>query len=231
MNDDLLPPELVLDEPPWSEQELDALAAEAEAGYDVERMRTRELAGTEQAQWAMAELARLRGLLGELKVQSDAWTARITKWYEDSTHPLKGRAAFLEDRLEHYALAMRERFDTATVKLPSGEVTTRKSAAKVVSTDDDAVIAWLKDNATQLDFDDCVRTTYELRISEVRKHVSPHVAVDDDGVVTGYVFMYDHPDHVGLNQASDLFVVPGLAIEDEKLTPKVTPASARELTP
>ena len=208
---DEMPPELVLDEPPWSDEELDIATGPGASAAEVERFAQIELVGTEQAQWAMATLARLTRLRDELKAQADAWHARIDAWYASADHPLAGRAAFIDDRLQRYGLAVRERSHVATVSLPSGAVQTRKRGEHVVSDDDDVVVAFLhglldSGEITRLEFDDAVKTTESLRISELRKLVR---------IVT-----------VGENQLvlfGDDQVVPGVHVEAEAVTATVKP--------
>jgi len=178
MTSELLPPEL-LGDAPWNDHELDAIV-EAGDVPAVQPLRDRELATSEQAAWALAEVARLAEAQADVARQADAWRDRISEWEQSQSRPLAGRSAFLSGRLERYALAVRERFGDKTLRLPSGDVkTTAHSASVVIDGDEKLLAAWLHPRLSDAEWEKVANVSVSLRISELRKLVV--VATDEDG--------------------------------------------------
>lgn len=250
MPDDLLPASFFGDAV-WTDDELDVVAR-AENGdpldddVDVLPYYQRELTGREHASWAMAEVARLERGRADLADQAIAWKARIDAWYRDLDRPMSGRQAFLVDRLKRYAIATRELDGSASLHLPSGDITTRRAKQPSIVLDDtndvaeSLVLTWASETFGEDDYDDVVKTVTSLRISELRKRcVIVTVGGGDDVrrlvVLAGTV-------HVGEDGTPfdsdgepidniDAFVVPGVAIEDPETTATVKPLATTPALP
>ncbi len=202
---DLLPPELLTDDAPWTDAELTDLV-DPEA-FVPEPLRERGLEHDEHAAWALATVAKLNERLRDLNDQADAYRQRITDWQLDQSRPLAARAAFLAERLERYALAVRDRDGTKTLRLPSGDVKTTSHAAKVVIDDEQLLAAWLHERLSDLEWEDVANVSVSLRVSELRKLVA---------VMNDTVLLREEP-------------VPYVRVEDASVTAKVTAAPGERI--
>lgn len=178
--DELLPPELLSDAP-WSEAELDALLDPEAVPSASLASRQRELDHAEQAAWAMAQVAKLDRRIQEINDQADAYIDRILTWRDELRTPLERRAAFFTERLEHYALAVRQREGIKTLLLPSGDVSTTSRQAKVeVNGDEKLLLAWLHPRLTDAEWEAVANVSVSLRISELRKLLVIATTPDDN---------------------------------------------------
>lgn len=170
MTDDLLPAELALPAGapvPIPEDELDRVA-------QGERLPLAELADKSEAEWVMRRLAGLLRFIDAQRAQRDAWKERVDDWYAETAGPAERRALYLEDTLKRFAVAERlANPRAATQKVPSGEVWTRSDKTpRVVIDNEDQVLTWLKDTIIDVGlFDTIVRTSYDVRVSELAKVV------------------------------------------------------------
>lgn len=160
--DDLLPPELALDDDPGP-----LSTADLDNGW---------VDDDERAEWAMRVLVGAQTRIIDATLQRDRWIARITRWYDDTTAADRNRVGHLTGILERYAIAVRERDGRKSVKLPSGDIETRcPTEPRVEITDPKAVLVWAKDTDAA-----CVKTVEEVLVSQLRPLVKI-VPLTDDG--------------------------------------------------
>ncbi len=126
-----------------------------------ERIQSWRIDGTGSAAWAMAHVAQAEAALseftdlavvwyGRIDEQRDAAKAVIDEWLVKETAPLRRTLNYFTGQLERWALDQREADPRKkSVTLPSGKVQTTAKSAKVVVTDEDAVIEWAKANAPE----------------------------------------------------------------------------------
>jgi hypothetical protein len=123
----------------------------------------------DQAEWAMSKLAQAKNNLSDLKRQLREYVDRVTSWHRRAAAGPSADATFFEAQLMVYAWVQRAatRGQTKTVKLPSGEVGTRKPGEpEAVIVDPQAVVEWALLHAP-----DIVKTTHEVLVTELRKAV------------------------------------------------------------
>lgn len=137
MQSDLLPPELAVDSPPFSDDDLaayfdhfdsgggslDEVDADPSAYRDdlqallpVHRWRVTD---DEGADWAGRKLARSTENLKRLAEQRDAYVRRITDWFAEVSRVDARTIAKMEALLEDYGARIREAGGPATLTLPS----------------------------------------------------------------------------------------------------------------
>lgn len=129
------------------------------------------------AEWAMGKLAEARSQRAVLDQQRDEYVARARQWHERVTVGPDRQAAFFEAHLMDYAWRRRSESagESMTVKLPSGEIATRKAPEpRVDIVDQKAVCEWARRWVP-----DAVTTTHKVNVTDLR----PHVRIDDETVV------------------------------------------------
>lgn len=151
-----LPSELALDDEPLDDEQIDSALAElaglaaahdevravVEQREDVAPVVRWAITDDGLAEWAMRKLAAINRRTAELERQRDEWAMRIRYWFEHATGALGRRAEFFAGHLERYALDQRKITGEMTLRLPSGNVATRKVPPKVVVSDEAAFRAW-----------------------------------------------------------------------------------------
>lgn len=161
----LLPPELAVDSPPLTDDDLATYFAVMDAGpnagmshtgqEDPEMAEAVELGAVvhgwrveadDQAEWALRKLALANEELRRLAEQAQEWQARIGAWFQQAAHTHQRTAAYMEERLADYALRLREVGGPATLQLPSGTIKTTEQKPKV-EVADDALLARMLDEA------------------------------------------------------------------------------------
>lgn len=151
------------------------------------------------AEWALRKLARAEAHLDEIHLQAEEWTRRITEWAADVKAGPERDAAFFRAHLEWWARRRRDEDpDAKSVRLPSGEVSTRETRAAVEIADPAAVLAWARDR-----YPDLVRVREDVQVSTLRGAV----AISDDGHVRTS------------NEAGD--EVPGVAVRPASISVSV----------
>ena len=135
-----------------------------------ERAQAWRIDGTGSAAWAMAHVARADAALTDLTAQAEDWYGRIDAWLVRESAPLRRTKDYFEAQLERYALDRREADPKAkSLTLPDGKVSTTAKGAKVVVTDEDAVLDWAVDHAP-----DAIKLEAKLRLTELRQCVKAH---------------------------------------------------------
>jgi hypothetical protein len=171
--EDLLPPDLALDEPPLTDDEVERLV-EAIAMDDRPQSPWRiEDDGT--AEWAMRKLARERRALDGVADQAHEWTARIDAWASSASAPVERRIRWWEGHLEDYARRQREE-GRLTVSLPSGKVRTSNVPASVKVADEAQVLASLPDEVRELVVKESVRLRDLQAATAVARTATLHLA-------------------------------------------------------
>ena len=138
--------------PPWIEGEQPVESLEAQRW---------EITGIRSAEWAMARAAQYDARLAEIDAEADHWRRMIDDWVDRQSREARRSSEFFHGHLERFALAQREATGEATLRLPSGEVRTRKGQGRFVVTDEDAALCWAPDEATRR----------RLLVSKVKDHV------------------------------------------------------------
>lgn len=137
-----------------------------------ERAQAWRIDGTGSAAWAMAHVARAEAALDDLTAQAVEWYGRIDAWLVHESAPHRRTKEFFEGQLQRYALDRREADPKArTLTLPDGKVSTTAKGAKVIVTDEDAVLAWARINAPEAVKKKEVTT---LGLTELRAYVKAH---------------------------------------------------------
>ena len=210
-----IPAEVFYDEaPPLSDEDLDQLFAAVEHLADgdadvVEEVAFHEamsvLAGPDDlpstphaqatarwevtddtAAWAAAKYAEASVTLDQLAVQAEEWRARIEHWFRQASRRHARTAAFMEQRLEQYALRVREDGGPATIPLPAATLRTTVRKPSVIVEDDDAVAAWADSVPAgvleeMLDGVELVHRTVKVAVVPLRKLV--RVQEEPDGAM------------------------------------------------
>jgi phage host-nuclease inhibitor protein Gam len=152
---------------------------------EPEQLETGWLDDDRRAEWAMRRLRELDQTMTDLDAQADVWISEIREWLHERITPSQNEAQRLTDALLRYALAVRERDDRKTVKLPSGTLTTRQASEPTVkATDDKALLAWCEEHLSEHVREDVVKEVKSVRISELRKQLVVHETDDGDLYVT-----------------------------------------------
>jgi phage host-nuclease inhibitor protein Gam len=179
--EDLLPPDLALDEPPLTDEEVERFIS-ARVEYEnapadallppAPRWRIEDDGA---AEWAMRKLARERQAFEDAHDQALAWCARIDKWWESTSAPLVRRIRWWEGHLEDYARRQREA-GRKTVSLPSGKVSTRPVPASVKVADEAQVLAGLPAEVRKLVVKESVRLRELQAATAVARTATVHLA-------------------------------------------------------
>lgn len=121
---DLIPPE-----------DLEPLPPEVEAW---------EVHDTGAAEWAMRLLAAYNAEGQAIIDQAALYQEQINLWERHELARIVRKAEFFKGHLERFGLDWRDNTGRPTLSLPSGEVKTTKSPARIKITDEDAVLAWAR---------------------------------------------------------------------------------------
>lgn len=167
--DDPLPPELAVDEEPLSEPAIDFHAGVG--AEEAEPLRPRwDVADDDVAEWALRKLGNAQRAEAQLRTQRDAWTDRISHWFDQASRPHAQRAAFFEGALKDYLRRRREADPKLnSIPLPSGRVASKAEPAKVVVAHEATVLDWIEDVLDREQRETVVRR--EVKVSELRKLV------------------------------------------------------------
>lgn len=175
MPTDTIPPELAIDDEPFTLEQLDAELhshgdPDAAAAHTVERWTITD-AGA--AEWAMAHVAAIDANLAELAEQHAAYLERIERWHKAAASKLDQRRGFFAAHLERYAAEHRARDPkrNKTLSLPSGKVSSTETHPKVAIADEATLIAWARDHMTDEDLAEVVKVTESAKVMELRKRV------------------------------------------------------------
>lgn len=196
--DEVLTPALLLvdEPPPWTDAEL----ARQDSHVVVRSER--------QAAFAMATLAALRERIALINETHEAWAVQVEDSRLNQTESLVEAAAFIESRLQRWALATRELDGRKSFPMPFGEVTTRETQPEVVIVDEAAVVEWAGESLREPEYSLVIKTTLKPLVSELRKMVE--VVYDSSG--DAHILYSGDP-------------VPGLALTPGATTASVKPTS------
>lgn len=145
--------------------------ATAEPDALPERVQAWRIDGTGSAAWALAKVAEAERAIEDATAQAVEWYSRIDAWLVEQTAPHRRTQAFFTAQLERYALGVREMDPKRkSLALPGGKVQTTGKSAKVVVTDEEAVIEWAWQHAPQAVKRQVVTS---LSLTELRQVVKP----------------------------------------------------------
>lgn len=119
--------------------------------------------GDQRATAALRRIAREQRELDRIAAAAQAERDRILEWESRAASIVQNRVQFLTDSLTDYYRQL-ERSNpklAQTYKLPTGAIKKAKSPDKVVVTDEEAFIAWAKENRPQA-------LTIKPKVSEVK---------------------------------------------------------------
>lgn len=195
MRDDLLPPEIITDEPPVSDEEFDAWAAQAEGEWELPPAMAEFAVAPyafEQAEWAMAKLARYTADLATTHERAEALHEKIAAWFDRESAVLETKARYFDGVLTNMLRQVNaEDPGIKTIRLPSGTITSsgpRDPDEMFVEFDGvagkEAFIEWAYTNNRI----EMLKIEPEALISEVRENVQARpdgtvVVADPDGEV------------------------------------------------
>lgn len=197
-----IPPELAIDDEPFSDLDYDKYAHVADPDSAVAKF---VVDSDGLAEWAMAHVAELDARLEAATAQRDAYHERINAWYERDTASLSTKREFFAMHLRQYLRALREADpDVKSVKLPSGAVVSRVSGPRMTVTNEAEAIAYLKTAFTVEQLDEPIKVTEKVLVSKL----AGLVKIDDGRAV----------------DAESGVVVPGMGVEPRGVTYDVKPA-------
>lgn len=152
-----IPPDLAVDTPPMTDDDLAAYFAVMDAGPNAELVNGPDhvdpdhaaaiedaahvhgwrVEADDQAEWAMRKLALAQSELRVMVEQRDEYVARIDQWLDRTSRQTRRTIAYMTERLEDYGVRRRDAGGAATLSLPSGVVKTSKAEPKVEVLDDE----------------------------------------------------------------------------------------------
>jgi hypothetical protein len=105
------------------------------------------------ADWCLRKLARARARQAEIDALMEERLENLRRWHEQASAPQAQEEAHWTGLLYEYALWRRQETGTASVKLPNGELLTRKtnSGGSVEISDAKALLAWLDEHEDLMD--------------------------------------------------------------------------------
>lgn len=174
------------------------------------------------AEWVMTVLASTNGDRAAIEAQADEYVRRVQEWTDRMTAPLGRRAQWAVAQLTAWALRRRADSKGAvkTVRLPSGEVRTRKPRdPHPVVVDTDALVAWCK--LHHPDAVTVVETVKQADLAAIAK--VGRLDLVDPG--TGEVRTVDAV--VGTTADGTAVAVPGAAIREGVTSVTVVPHEVR----
>lgn len=179
---DQIPPELALDDQPFTLDELDQvlhrqqITGDPREADDVDASEVERWTITDEgsAEWAMAHYAAIQANIKALDEQAEAYVDRITRWHDSAFARLARRRDFFEGRLVAYAAEFRARDPkhNKTLHLPSGQVGSTESRPKAKVDDEAALIEWARQHLTDEQLAEVVQVTEKAMVSALRKLVT-----------------------------------------------------------
>lgn len=164
-----IPAELSSDAPGFAAELDEAIFVGAEP---PESARAWQVGSRGEAEWAMRKLAVLRERQRDVRTQAIEWRERIDAWAADEAKRIEPAVEFFEGHLQRYAVEQRALTGDATVRLPSGEISTRKPTKPTVQIDnDEALLAWLEDFLPSGIYEDVVQIVHKPKLVELRRNV------------------------------------------------------------
>lgn len=164
----------------------------------------------DEAEWAMRKLASAQARLAAAERKAEVWRSQIDAWLADVTAADRSSVEFFRDRLERYAVANRAATGEASLRLPSGTVTTRKVAARIAVEDPTAVglLGWVHATIDADQVADVVKVTERVRVRALADWLRAHGACP----------LGDGGDGRSVGFAATGEVVPGVTWVDEHVT-------------
>lgn len=238
-----IPPELAVEVEPISDDDLDLYfdvmattpgdgaggppEADLALAESVDRW---QIDSDDLAEWALRKLAVAQEEVARLEQQALEWQRRIDEWFAQAAAPHRRRIAWATERLEDYALRLREAGGIATLTLPSGVLKTTVTKPAIEVADDAEVASWLEtiddrekaalwDDAMEaaglaLDSDEFVKRTPKVYVGPLRKvarideRVLEHVAVVALGCDHELRVLVNGPDDLSVPQPGELMPCP-----------------------
>lgn len=164
-----------------------------------------------QAEWAMRMCADAQRVIDDVTAMLNEEAMRLQEWELAATKRSVATIAFFTPLLEEYALRVRAETAGASqqksVKLPSGEVTTRFVGGRIEVTDEATLLAFLAVTLQPQEWSACVKTTDHVLVGKLGAFVL--VAEDTEG---------NH--HVITRDAEP---VPGVQWVADRVSAKISP--------
>lgn len=155
---------------------------------------------TGSAEFAMRTLAHTEALIADRREAAKAWKAQIDRWLAGELARPTRTVNFFTGQLEAYARQKREEDKVKTLKLLSGEVTSRLNPARPEVADEERFISWARNGGVP----DVVKAKWSPVMDGVKKLVQFRtVVVPNSG--TYHDALFDVGDHlVALPASVDL---------------------------
>lgn len=168
----LLPEEAL--EPPFTDDDLEAyFATEDEVTLEdfpgAERVAAWSVCDTGSAEYAMRRIAHAEVFIAEQRKDAAKFKAQIDAWLADQIKLPERAVNFFTGQLEAYARRKREEDGDKTVKLPSGQVTSRRNPARLDIPDatKDTFVQWALGRKLPI-----VKAKWSPVVDEVKKAVT-----------------------------------------------------------
>lgn len=177
MHDKPLPPQLAIPIEPLTEAEvneaIEVIRHDEDRALLPARVRNFELDTVPKAEWAMRHSVAAHTALEELEADAKAWHAQIDSYVADLRGALDARIELFDGALEQYAKNRRALNEKdKTIKLPSGEIATRKASTGVVHVgNEETFIAWANAALDPEEFALAVKTNPKVLVKGVREIV------------------------------------------------------------
>ncbi|HEV2896118.1 MAG TPA: host-nuclease inhibitor Gam family protein, partial [Actinomycetota bacterium] len=178
------------------DHEWDAFLARVENDPESVGADEMTIAGLDDANRAMRQLAKVRRHLEEVDAAVRATAERAKAWADDEHRRAEFLVALLENRLEgfHRVRVERDGKDAITIRLEHGSLTSNAGQATWSYPDEDAFLAWARENAPDLvnqpeppparPFRDKVKALF-------KGHIKDGKAVTEDGEVVPGLVVHD----------------------------------------
>lgn len=169
--------------PPLAPTSIDESALEVLEDTDPERaveIPKWEIESLAHAEVLMRRLRRLRHRENDVKAQANDWRAPIDEWERAALARLAGPIERYTDQLKTYAILQRE-YDqrNKTLRVPSGEVPTRRDSGPKISIDDpDAVVEWACNQLGGAEFDEVIETSFSVKATAMKNRLEIHPTPD-----------------------------------------------------
>ena len=159
----------------------------------------------EKATWCLRKLAAIQAERDRIKRLWEAEEARLNAWLMDADRPLEHDAAFFIGQLQGYRMQLEDENPDLpkTYKLPTGALARRAGRESTYIGDEDAFVAWAKDNCP-----DALRVTPKVTplkdwMRQVDEDGTVHLVSPDGEVVPG-VRVLRGEDRIEVRPAADL---------------------------
>ena len=131
-------------------QPLPAILALDERPEPITSPRSHEIKDARHAEHALRRIAADKARRAELERDRDYWIGQINDWFAHEAKPLDDEIKFNEGRLIEWARRQREADPSVkSIRLPSGQISSRAVNPRIQVTDEQAVVEFLRSVAVE----------------------------------------------------------------------------------